>query len=500
MGTFTTFPELLLWLPLLAGIICFFASNEKQAKTIALIGSLAVLAVALISLDYTNDQRFHDYNNVQYIWLKHLGSGFFVSLEGSARVLTLLTAVSFPIIFIATSKNNYKNAAAFFGLMMLTECGLMGVFLAKDALLFYFFWELALVPVYFLCSKWGGEKRIQATFKFFVYTFAGSLLMLTGIIYVYLHTPARLFEDGTQALHSFSLQSFYHASLDAHAQSWLFWLFFIAFAIKMPVFPFHTWQPDAYDQSPTSVTMVLSGIMVKMGLFGVIRWLIPMFPLAVPQYTFIVMILCIAGIIYASCIAMVQDNMKKLVAYSSIAHISLMCAALFAMSEIGVQGVMIQMFNHGINIIGLWIIIEIIEKQTGIKKMSELGGIAQKAPVLTIFLVIIAFANIALPLTNAFVGEFMMFAGVFRYGMWAAVVAGLSVILSAVYTLNMIQKVFFGSTNAATENIKDISFTQQLGLILIVLMIFVLGVYPQPMINLTKEAVSILANSVVNVH
>ena len=486
MGTFITFPELLIWLPLLAGLLCFFL--KENSKLTALFASLLILGIALASLCYT-DAQYHTYNTVQYIWLKHMGAGFYVSLEGTGRILVLLTAVSFPIIFIATAKNNYKNAGAFYGLMLLTECGLMGVFLAKDALLFYFFWELALIPVYFLCSKWGGENRIRATFKFFVYTFVGSLLMLTGILYVYLHTPPRLFEDGTQALHSFAMQSFYGASLDATAQGWLFWLFFIAFAVKMPVFPFHTWQPDTYDQSPTSVTMVLSGIMVKMGLFGVIKWLIPLFPLAVIKYSNAVMILTVAGIIYASCIALVQDNLKKLVAYSSIAHIGLMCASLFAMNAISVQGVMMQMFNHGINIIGLWIVIDMIEKQTGVKKMSQLGGIAQKAPVLTIMLVIIALANIALPLTNAFIGEFMMFAGLYQYNAWPAVIAGLSIILAAVYTLNMIQKVFYGNTNPVTENVRDISLQQKLALGLIIIMIFVLGVYPQPMIELTKRGV-----------
>lgn len=494
MGTYITFPELLIWLPLLAGIFCFIVKSEQPAKAIALFGSLAVLAVSLISLCYTAPQYQTTYNSQNYIWLKYIGNSFYVSLDGSGRILTLLTAVSFPIIFISTWKNEYKNAGAFYGLMLLAQCGLMGVFLAKDALLFYFFWELALIPVYFLCSRWGGEKRIQATFKFFVYTFAGSLLMLTGIIYVYLHTAPRVFDDAMHTIspHSFAMQSFYAAALNAHEQGWLFWLFFIAFAIKMPIFPFHTWQPDAYDQSPTSVTMVLSGIMVKMGLFGVIKWLIPLFPLAMPNATNIVMILSIIGIIYASCIAMVQDNLKKLVAYSSIAHIGLMCAAIFAMNEISVQGVMVQMFNHGINIIGLWIVIDLIEKQTGVKKMSQLGGVATKAPMLTIMLIIIAFANIALPLTNAFIGEFMMFTGVYKHNIWMAVAAGLSVILSAVYTLNMIQKVFYGNTNSITENMKDIKPSQQLGLALIVIMIFIFGVYPQPMIDLTKSAVSLL--------
>ena len=219
-----------MWLPLLVGIFCFTVKSESIAKNIALFGSLITLAVSLTTLGYTN-VKFNNYNAVNYIWLKNLGTSFFVSLDGAGRILTLLTAVAFPIIFISTYKNNYKNAGTFFGLMMLAECGLMGVFVAKDALVFYFFWELALIPVYFLSSIWGGEKRIQATFKFFVYTFAGSLLMLVGIIYVYLHTSPRLFEDGTQALHSFSLNSFYSASLNAVQQGWLFWLFFIAFAI-----------------------------------------------------------------------------------------------------------------------------------------------------------------------------------------------------------------------------------------------------------------------------
>lgn len=492
MGTFITFPELLLWLPLLAGIICFFVKTETAAKAVAFGGSLVVLGVALSSLCYT-DAKFLTYNAVNYIWLKELGTSFYVSLDGAGRILTLLTAVAFPIIFLTTYKNSYKNAGAFFGLMLLTQCGLMGVFVAKDALVFYFFWELALIPVYFLCSRWGGEKRIQATFKFFVYTFLGSLLMLTGIIYVYLHTGPRISEGVVVALHSFSLQAFYSATLSAVEQGWLFWLFFIAFAIKMPIFPFHTWQPDAYDQSPTATTMVLSGIMVKMGLFGVIKWLLPIFPLAVPKFANAVMILSVIGIIYASCIAMVQDNLKKLVAYSSIAHIGLMCAAIFAMNELSLQGIMIQMFSHGINIIGLWVVIELIEQQTGVKKMSELGGVAHKAPVLTIMLIIIAFANIALPLTNAFVGEFMMFAGIYQHSIWMAAVAGLSIILAAVYTLNMIQKVFYGNTNHTTEKINDISFAQKLGLALIVVMIFAFGVYPQPMIDLAKEAVNGLA-------
>lgn len=489
LGTYFTFPELMLWLPLVAGILCFFVKRDGAAKSIAIIASLCALAVSITSLFYISD-KYSTYNNVNYYWMKYIGNSLNIGMDGTGRILLLLTTLAFPIIFIATSKNNYKKAPAFYGLMLLTQAGLTGVFCAVDALFFYFCWELALVPVYFLCSKWGGEKSIQTTFKFFVYTFTGSLLMLIGIMYVYLHTPARMFEDHTQVAHSFSMVAFYNANLSATEQNWLFWLFFIAFAIKMPVFPFHTWQPDTYDQSPTSVTMVLSGIMVKMGLFGVIRWLLPVFPLASVHFSHVVMVLCIIGIIYASCIAIVQDNLKKLVAYSSIAHIGLMCASLFAMNEMSVQGVMLQMFNHGVNIIGLWIVVEMVERQTGVKTISQLGGIANKAPVLTIMLVIIALANIALPLTNAFTGEFLMFSGLYSFNPVYAGFAGLGIILAAVYTLTMIQKIFYGDSNTITAEVKDISWNEKLVLGIIVCIIFIVGVYPQPLIDLTKEAVA----------
>lgn len=495
MGNYITFPELLIWLPLLAGLVCFFIKREKSVKLTAIFFSLIILMISVATLFYT-DAKYISYNLVNYYYPNNIGNTFFVGLDGTGRLLTFLTALSFPIILIAGYKNSYKNYSSFYGLMFLAQTGLMGVFCALDALLFYFFWELALIPVYFLCSKWGGEKRIQATFKFFVYTFAGSLLMLTGIIYVYLHTPQHLFENGSVSAHSFALNAFYKAQLSSSEQNWLFWLFFAAFAVKMPVFPFHTWQPDTYDQSPTSVTMVLSGIMVKMGLFGLIRWLIPVFPAASEKYSDIIIILSIIGIIYASCIAMVQDNLKKLVAYSSIAHIGLMCAAVFTMNQVSVQGVMLQMFNHGINIIGLWIVISLIEKQTGIKEISKLTGLAHKAPVLTILLVIIALANIALPLTNAFPGEFLMFTGLYKFNAWYAAIAGIGIILAAVYTLNMIQKVFYGEANAMAETVKEISLNEKMVLGIIVCLIFITGIYPQPIIDLTKEAVTALVSNI----
>jgi NADH-quinone oxidoreductase subunit M len=376
--------------------------------------------------------------------------------------------------------------------MLLSQAGLMGVFLSVDALLFYFFWELALIPAYFLCSIWGGERRIPVTFKFFIYTFIASLLMLVGIIYLYSKTPDQ----------SFALSSFYNVKLSYREESWLFWLFFIAFAVKMPIFPFHTWQPDTYEQSPTATTMVLSGIMVKMGVFGVIRWLVPILPTASWAWGDTVSLLCVIGMIYASLIAIQQDDLKRLIAYSSIAHIGLMCLAIFATNTMSLQGVMIQMFNHGINIIGLWIVVELIERQFKTRKISELGGLAQKAPALAILLVIVALANVALPLTNAFIGEFLMFSGVFsstatKYNIVFAATAGISIILSAIYTLNMIQKVFYGNTNSLTAEAKDIRLNEKMILAIIVIGIIVIGVYPKPILDITQGTVESILSRMI---
>ena len=330
-------PVLLILIPLFTGLVSFFLKEGKTAKNWAILSSFITLIIAITGLFFPGQQLVFD-----IAWLPDLGSRFSLSMDGMGKMLCLLTAVSFPLIFLATYKNTYRNAGSFYALMLLTQAGLTGVFVAGDALLFYFFWELALIPVYFLCSIWGGEKRIAVTFKFFIYTFIGSLLMLVGILYMYFHT----------ADHSFALKSFYQIKLAAREEGIIFWLFFIAFAIKMPIFPFHTWQPDTYEQSPTAVTMVLSGIMVKMGIFAVARWLLPVFPGASLQFSHLIILLSITGMLYASLIAIRQDDIKRLIAYSSIAHIGLMCAAMFTHNKTGMEGVMIQMFNHGINVIG----------------------------------------------------------------------------------------------------------------------------------------------------
>ncbi len=477
---------LLILIPLVAGLALFIIKGEAAAKSLALMASFAVVVVSILGLTTMNSPHYLQFDAS---WLPMLFARFHIGLDGMGQTLCLLTAISFSLIFIATWNNSYPQPSRFYALMLLSQAGLMGVFLSMDALLFYFFWELALIPVYFLSSIWGGEKRIAVTFKFFIYTFVGSLLMLVGIIYLYF-----------QAHQSFDIHDWYSMKLAPEQENWLFWLFFIAFAIKMPVWPFHTWQPDAYEQSPTAVTMVLSGIMVKMGVFAVIRWLAPVLPTASYQWGDTVSMLCLIGMIYASLIAIRQDDLKRLIAYSSIAHIGLMCLAIFSTSKSGMQGVMLQMFSHGINIIGMWIVADTIEQKYGTRKISALGGLAQKDPALAILLVIVALANIALPLTNGFVGEFMMFNGIFsstvtKYALMDTVVAGICIILSAIYTLNMIRKVFYGNTSALITSGNNTSAAVKVSLSIIVALIFIFGVYPKPMLQLTGELVdTILAH------
>lgn len=472
---------LLILIPLITGLITF-GTKGPGAKVLSLLSSLASLVVTVIA--WTQFETAPDALQFTVDWIPQLGTQFNVGMDGMGLMLCLLTTISFPLIFITIFSRDYERAGAFYGLMLLSQAGLIGVFTAYDALVFYMFWELALIPVYFLCSMWGGERAVPVTFKFFVYTFTGSLLMLVGIIYIYSQTGG-----------SFSWTVFTSNQLSATEQSWLFWLFFVAFAIKMPVFPFHTWQPDTYEQSPTPVTMVLSGIMVKMGLFAVIRWLLPVLPKGAYMWQEAAIVLSVIGIIYASCIAIMQSDLKRLIAYSSIAHIGLMSAAIFANNEQSMQGVMVQMFNHGINIIGLWMLVEVIQNRINTKNLNEMGGIATYAPKLAITLVIVSFANIALPLTNGFIGEFLMFSGLFQYNPWFAAVAGVAVILAAVYMLRMLQKVIFGEANAQTAAIVDLKAGETFAIGVVIAVIFVLGFYPKPLLELVNTT-SLLVNAI----
>ncbi|MFC4211568.1 NuoM family protein [Pedobacter lithocola] len=480
---------LLIFLPLVGAIITAFSG--KSAKMVSTVISAASLGLALfIACSFIPNASTQFEANLP--WIAELGIRFHAGIDGISMLVVLLTNLLVPIIILSSYKHDYKNPAAFYALILFMQTGLLLVFTAMDAFLFYIGWEGALIPIYFICAFWGGKDRVRINMKFFVYTIAGSLFMLMGIIYLYLQNP----------VHNFDIQAFYALNLDSAQQGWIFWAFFIAFAIKMPIFPFHTWQPDTYTVAPTQGTMLLSGIMLKMGIYGVIRWLLPIVPTGVQDWSCLAMVLSIIGIVYASIIAFTQKDAKRLVAYSSIAHVGLIAAGIFASFNLGslglqgMQGAMVQMLSHGINVVGLFFVLDIIFSRLKTNKIEELGGIAKVAPQLAITFLIIVLGTVALPGTNGFIGEFLLLMGVYNYSIWAAAVAGLTIIFGAVYMLRMYQNVMLGKTNELTITFTDIQGTEKLVLYIICALIIILGVYPKPLLHLTEASVQHLLEQV----
>lgn len=476
---------LLIFFPLLAAMVIIIA-KPAQAKvyalTFALIEFLISVFVAL-QFDLAGANQFSFYGQ----WIPSLGINFAVAIDGIGLLLVLLTTGLVPLI-ILSSFGGQERPASFYGLMLIMQMALVGVFTAQDGILFYLFWEVALIPIYFICLVWGDNGRERITFKFFIYTLAGSLFMLVGIVYLYYQT---------EAPHSFDIQALYAAgqSLSADRQSLLFWAMFVAFAIKMPVFPFHTWQPDTYTVAPVQGTMLLSGIMLKMGIYGLIRWLIPVVPLGVHQWGGSAIVLAVIGIIYSSSIALVQKDLKRLIAYSSIAHVGLIAAGLLTLNPVGLQGAMIQMLSHGIIVVGLFYIIEIIARRTNTRSLTELGGIRNVAPQLTSVFIIVMLGSVALPLTSGFVGEFLLINALYQYAPVLGAVAGLTIILGAVYMFRAFQRAMSGEAKPLTKEFADLSLNEKLTLFPVVALILIIGIYPVPLLKISEAAV----NSIVSV-
>lgn len=472
-----------IFIPLIAAVIILIAG--KSARVLAGVLSLMPLAVtAYMFLNFVPDA------STQYLvdlaWIPQFGINFKAGVDGISMVLVLLTNFLIPLIVLASFKQEIKNHSAFYALMFFMQSGLLVVFTALDGFLFYIGWEAALIPIYFICALWGGENRIKVNLKFFIYTTAGSLVMLLAIIYLHLQTAGN----------SYDIQEFYKLNLDRSTQGWLFWAFFLAFAIKMPVFPFHTWQPDTYTEAPTAGTMLLSGIMLKMGIYGVIRWLIPVAPLGFQDWGQTALVLSIIGIVYASIIAFTQNDIKRLIAYSSIAHVGLISAGIFAWNLQGLQGAMIQMLNHGINVVGMFFVADIIIRRMNTRDLTQLGGIAKPAPKLAIAFLIIVLGTVALPLTNGFIGEFLLLMGVYNYSIYPGAIAGLTIILGAVYMLRMYQRTMLGVTNELTTGFKDLDITEGTLLLILSILVIVIGVYPQPVLHISEAAITNLLEQV----
>ncbi len=466
---------LLLIIPLLASLILFSGKLGAQSKNFAFATSWLVFGISLIGgfyLAFTNENIL--------LFNRHFITFFDVDLllkiDTVSIILVVLTTLLTPIIIASTEKKDNRNHS-FYALIMLMEMALIGVFTASEMILFYIFWELALIPIFFITAFWGGENSRKITFKFFIYTIVGSLFMLVGILYVYTRTALP---------HSFSYDAFYQVGLTYNEQVWVFLAFFAAFAIKIPLFPFHSWQAETYNTSPVQGTMLMAGIMLKMGLYGIFRFLLPLCPDVVANGSLIFLPLILFGVIYGAIIAINQPNLKKLIAFASLSHVGIIALGLLSGNKHGIDGAILQMFSHGVNVVGFFLCYQMIVSRTGTDKISDLGGIAMQAPRFAVVFMIVVLANVALPLTNSFVGEFLILLGLFTFSPWLAVLVGLTIIFGAVYMLKMFQKVMLGKPTKTTLGFQDLTTAEMLLFVPIVICIFLVGIYPSFVLHMLE--------------
>lgn len=463
----------------MGALACLFLENDK-AKISALGTSLLQLGLTIAAMVLFNPAGGVQLEHNAW-WVQPLGISYHVGMDGLSLLMVLLTNALVPLIFLSAFGNKYEQSHKLYALMLVMQSALVGVFTALDGFLFYIFWELALIPIWFICLLWGnGERRIPITLKFFIYTLAGSLLMLIGLIYVYLQTPVP---------HSFEWQALVATNLSPDAQGWVFWAFFLAFAIKMPLFPFHTWQPDTYVTAPTPGTMLLSGIMLKMGIYGLMRWLLPLAPEGVTTWAPLTCTLAVIGVVHASVIALMQTDLKRLLAYSSMAHVGLIGAGLLAFNFQGLQGATIQMLAHGVNVVALFLVVDILERRYETRHINAFGGIALHEPRFAVLFFVVMLGSIAVPLSNGFIGEFMLLNGLFAFNKALAALAGLSVILGAAYMLRVYQKTMMGENNAAPNDAPLMSKADCYVLLSVALLVLLMGVYPKPILDLAEPAI-----------
>jgi NADH-quinone oxidoreductase subunit M len=470
--------------------------NEKAQKWTALVFALATFAISLalpLGFDIGGGRQFEA--NVPWINAFNLGVRYHVAVDGLSLWLVVLTTFLVPLALISSWDSIHYRVREFLIAMLALETGMIGVFVAMDMFLFYLFWEVMLVPMYFLIGVWGGDRRIYAAVKFVIYTVVASLLMLAGIIALYyLHGQATgnfTFDIPTITDHVENRALI----LSPAAQSWLFWAFGLAFFVKVPLFPFHTWLPDAHVEAPTAGSVILAGVLLKMGTYGLMRFNLPIFPDASREWAPLIATLAVIGIIYGALVAMVQPDLKKLVAYSSVSHLGFVVLGIFSFTDKGMQGALYQMLNHGVSTGALFIIVGMIYDRRHTRLIAEFGGLARVMPVYSTLFLIVTLSSIALPLLNGFVGEFLILVGTFtstvlpRAKLFASL-AAVGMILSAVYMLWMYQRVVYGEVrNPANEKLADLSGREKLALAPLIVLIFAMGVYPSLFLSRSDAAI-----------
>ncbi len=468
----------IIFFPLAGVLMLLFIRGDKNKnydllRKAAFVISLFEFAVSLALPIYFNSETPHMQFVEHVPWVKSMGLSYFVGIDGISLWLVVLTTFLVPLCMLCSWTYIQKNVKAFLISMLFLETAMIGAFVSLDLVIFFIFWELMLIPMFLLIGVWGGSRRIYSAIKFFLYTAGGSVFMFVAILYLYYYNYT------TTGIATFNLLELYNLHIPVSIQFWLCIAFFLAFAVKVPMFPLHTWLPDAHVEAPAAGSVILAAILLKMGTYGFIRFAMPLFPYAAHQLLPVIAVLAIAGIIYAALVAWVQPDMKKLVAYSSVSHLGYVMLGLFALNMQGIEGGIYQMLNHGINTGALFILVGMLYERRHTRMMEDFGGLAKEMPIFATFFMIVTLATVAVPGTNGFVGEFMVLVGVFKtypiYGVFA--VSGM--ILGAVYMLWMYQQVMFGPVDKdENRNIPDLNMREIATMLPIAVLVFVMGIFP----------------------
>ena len=479
-------------LPLAGAVVIGFlgAGRDKPIRWVALVSS--VLTFLLTAVLYAGLRA--DTPGMQFVenhhWITAPPVDYHLGVDGLSALLILLTGFLTPLCVLVSWTGITKRVKEFFIFLLALETGMIGVFASLDLVLFFVFWEVMLIPMYFLIGIWGHERRVYAAVKFILYTMVGSALMFAGIIYLYTVTGTF---DLVRIVNAFANGP----GLPPSTERWLFLAFFVAFAIKVPLFPFHTWLPDAHVEAPTAGSVILAGVPLKMGTYGMLRFCLPLFPRASREFAPLIIALAIIGIIYGALVAMVQPDLKKLVAYSSVAHLGFCVLGIFVLDTQGMEGSIYQMFSHGISTGGLFILVGLLYERRHTRLIREFGGLATSLPVYSTFFLIVTLSSLGLPMLNGFVGEFLVILGSFHQRALYAALAAVGVVLAAVYLLWMYQRVFLGEiTNDKNKNLPDCSALEKFILTTVVVVILAMGIYPQPFLRRMDHSVDAIMSRV----
>ena len=490
------FLTLTIFLPLVGVVLILLLRKEAAGaiRVVALVTSLATFAISLplfFMFDPTKGAQANGLADllqftVEKQWIETFNIWYRIGLDGISLLLVMLTTFLTPLCIWASFKPITQRIKGYYIAFLVLETGMLGVFASVDLVLFYVFWEAMLIPMYLLIGVWGGPNRIYAAVKFILYTIVGSLLMLVGILWLYF--------NAVPGVHTFDLAYIMQmGDINFDAQLYLFAAFALAFAIKVPMFPFHTWLPDAHVEAPTAGSMVLAAILLKMGTYGFIRFCIPLFPDAAHHFAGLMMVLAIIGIVYGALVSMMQVDMKKLVAYSSVSHLGFVVLGLFSFKLMGMQGGTIQMINHGLSTGALFFLVGVIYDRRHTRMISEYGGLAKVMPKYATLFMIVALSSIGLPGLNGFIGEFLVLLGAFQahaaYGIFAAT----GVVFAAVYLLWMYQRVFFGEvTKDVNKKLTDLTLAEKIILIAMLVFIVWIGVHPNTFLSVTENSVQMV--------